>query len=531
MQVAEGNLKGQTNSISTWLLKWWPYLLATLIGIVTKLPSLNNNIIFIDEPNYLAQAKRLDSLEAFIYAFQYRTEVKFQWSILPQIIALAISHDNAILIMRVFGLIAVIISFCLLITISKQLFKTLLPGFFAMVSWAMLLNYDSFTAPPLLEYFQSPLLLICFWQFVKAIENEKKAGWHLFWSGISLSFAVMIKISCLTTVPIFGLVLIFYQNKLNVPRFSWAKVKQTLWMALGFLLPLVITIGPYFFNSAAMAELKISMIEINFNAYGKLSNTTTDIKILLLLFFFGALNLTLLGVTTIPFIVSSVFFHRNKWSRLDTYQLLLILIGWSLFAGFVPGLVKPIYLIPVLPFLMLFVGYRLNHYLSMLNTSRLRTIAIVIFSIGFLIAYSGNLNYYYKQLFVDKGQFYYEDMNGLDVPALVNYVKANTKPGDLIWEYYNFPEIFWLTNRKPATAEPTAAFLYLLLDDFWFKRTAEQLNTELPTLIIGVNTPHRPTEGTPILTDLPRIKDFLTQRYNCNTTIINNAILCKLNTP
>jgi hypothetical protein len=146
-----------------------------------------------------------------------------------------------------------------------------------------------------------------------------------------------------------------------------------------------------------------------------------------------------------------------------------------------------------------------------------------------LLANIQSLKVYYDQLFVDKGQIYYEDTIGLDVPAIVSYVKANTKPNELIWEYYNFPEIYWLANRKPATADPSSSYLYLFNDDFWYTRTRDQLNTELPALIIGVNTPHRASEGSPILTDLPKIKEFLAQKYSCNTAIIKNVILCKLN--
>ncbi|MDQ6693838.1 MAG: hypothetical protein M3014_05370, partial [Chloroflexota bacterium] len=49
-----------------------PYWMAAALGAVSRLPSINNSILFIDEPLYLAQARLLNSFGAFVFASQYR---------------------------------------------------------------------------------------------------------------------------------------------------------------------------------------------------------------------------------------------------------------------------------------------------------------------------------------------------------------------------------------------------------------------------------------------------------------------------
>ena len=527
MQLAEGKIKGQNKVIPVWLLKWWPYLSVTLIALVAKFPYLNNNILFIDEPIYLAQAKRLDSIEAFIYSFQYRSEVKFQWSLVPQLLALAISQDNAILIMRIFGLIAVMIGFCLLITISKQLFNDLLPGFFAVTSWAILINRSYLTTPPLLEYFQTPILLFSFWQFIKGLESEKKAGWPFFWSGFSLAFAGLIKPSALAIVGVFGLTVIFYHPQLNTKWFSWAKLKPIFCLGLGLTIPIAITIGPYLFNTTAWAELKLNIIDIS-ASYEKLDNSSLGKRTIFLLLLFELSNLLLITVTALPFITSRIIFHRKEWSRLDTYQLLLLLTGWGLFAIYAYGQYKEHYLITIFPFLMLFIGYRLRYYLSKITPSRLRLMMVTAFCVWLLLSNLISFQYYYQQLFIERGQTYYDELNGLNLPKMVNYVKDNTKPTDLIWTYYNFPELYWLANRKPATTDPVAGYVVLFHNDFWNKKIVGQLKQEKPTLIIGVDKVHMFLDKPLTLLEVPLVKDFIAENYECNTTIVKDATICTI---
>jgi hypothetical protein len=51
-----------------------PYAVAVLLAIGFRLPTLNNGIVFIDEPAYLAEAARLDTPLKFMFSALYVSE-------------------------------------------------------------------------------------------------------------------------------------------------------------------------------------------------------------------------------------------------------------------------------------------------------------------------------------------------------------------------------------------------------------------------------------------------------------------------
>ncbi|MEI6043779.1 MAG: hypothetical protein WCS37_05250 [Chloroflexota bacterium] len=521
--------------IPTQLKNWSPYLIAILIIFLMKLPTINNSIIFIDEPAYLAQARRLDSLEAFIYAFQYRTETKFQLGLIPYILAQVINQSYAILIMRLFGLIALVISACLIISLSKRLFKTVVPSFFCLILWSTYFYRGPGTAVPLMEYFQLPFLLLALWLFLHAIQNPFKLNSNLFWSGISLGLAALIKLATLSLVPVAVLALLLHLYWHNSRRWQILfKSKSVYLLCLGVIVPILLFVLPYFLKPETLPELRFNLFQVTVD-YASYEKQSLLNHLLQLLSIFEFVDYIVILTAFSSFFISKFIIHRDKWQLVDTYQLFLVFIGSFIFIGYAAGQSKVHYLIPILPFLLLFAGYQFNIYWQKLKNRKnrknrmvnIKVIYIIAFLL-FIILFKLNNFILYYQLYTDNGKLYRDGMAGVDLELLVSYVKTNSKPQDYIWVYYNAPELYWLSDRKVATNEPTGTWLTDYYNETWFDRTYQQLEHDRPALIIGINKPHYPRSNVATLTELPKIKNLLKQNYNCDIISIKDIVLCKL---
>ena len=123
---------------------WWPYLLATVAAVLLRWPTLSNRMLTTDEPAYLLQAARLHSLELFTYAYLYRTETKTQIGLIPYLLAQLIDPGNAILIVRIFVLLALLVSCWLLIAFARCFLGGPLTGLVA----ALLTAFDCWLPAP-----------------------------------------------------------------------------------------------------------------------------------------------------------------------------------------------------------------------------------------------------------------------------------------------------------------------------------------------------------------------------------------------
>jgi hypothetical protein len=507
---------------------WWPYLLAGLIALLAKLPVLNNNILFIDEPGYLSHARRLDSFEAFVFSFQYHTETKFPLGLLPYILAQAINQPQAILLTRIFGVSAFIISALLLVKLSKKMFDgATLPAFFALIAWCLFLNQGEQPAVPLLEYYQTPLLLFSFLLCLFAFHKWEKSGKYFTGVGVCLSFTALIKPTIVVLAPSLGLILLGVVYWKDYRTQSWWKIikARQLWgFGLGFLVPVLVFVLPYFFRTEALIELKFNLFEVT-SSYANYNKESLLIRSVLLLGTFGPALLLLFFIAFFGFLIDLFIRIKSKLPLQVSYQLFLLLFGWALFAGATPGQAKAYYLVPAIPFLMLFVGYRLYHVYVKLTLPSLRLGWIALILMGmFLIEWDSIV--FYSTLLSKNETFYTQQMPDVDIAALTNYIKANSDSKDYIWVYYNAPELYWLADRKPATNEPPATWLIDFYSPFWFDRVTTQLKRDNPKLIIGINKPRFPRDKIALLTELPVISSWLQQAYQCDNTKLSNITIC-----
>lgn len=491
---------------------------ATCLAVVTKLPTLTNSIIFIDEPIYLNQASLLDSPEAFVFAFLYRIETKFPLGLLPYIAAERIDWQNALLILHLFGVVAVAISVYLVLSISHRAFHSFAPGAIAAIAWCIYLARDAQTASTLLEYFQTPLLLASVLLFITAQQRIKVSYVNICVAGVLLGLAALVKPPALAVAPVM-LVILGSTDRRWIDR-----ARATLALGVSVMLPIVVFVVPYLFRPDALEALKFSMITLT-ESYSLQGNASAPRKLLNLLAVMNRGDVALIVGADLVFAATFVSDTVKKVPReAATFAGEIFIIGLALFLGYSIGQAKNHYIIPVLPFLMLFAGQVLN---STYQKARGRFTKLALMgALGAVFAASlVPVVFYYPHLWADGGREYAQQMD-VDAVALARYIDGHSTAKDRIWVYYNAPEVYWKADRKPATDDPTATFLIDSYDDFWFMRTRDQLATSQPAIIIGIQKPRFPRTKVAALTDLPDVGDLLRERYGCSSDVIANTVVC-----
>lgn len=527
LKVAEPESTTHPPATPAFLITWWPYLAASLMAFIAKLPTINNSIIFIDEPIYLIEGSRITSLESFFFYFQNYLETKWPVSVLPSALALAISQPNAILITRIFGMLATIAAACLIIAISKRVFNHYFPGFFSLIMWCLYLNHNELTAAPLLENYQTSLILLAFWLYLKILPSLPKVNRNLFWVGCLLMVAALIKPPAILLVPVFMLGLILHAPKNPDDKLlARLQLKSQLMLLLGVITPFALLLFPYFLRAEALAGLKKNWLDISFGyttAYGNKSSFL--LRATNLFRFFGKFESTLLFLA-IPLFFTPVLLRRQKWSAVYTNQVLILLIGLALFAGYTTGQTKDHYLIPILPFFMLFLGYCLLLLNQWLPTRRTRLLMAGCLTFGILMTNLFQFKYY-VDLFSDNGKAYADLMPHVDKQALVDYIETHSKEGDYLFIYYHIPEIYWETNRKPATNDSIGTWLADFDEPLRVSETLAELKHDNPKIIVDLYIPRFFYADAKRLMELPGYDSFLAENYTCSTQIMAKATICE----
>ena len=511
------------------------FLTVALLTVVMKIPTLNNNILFTDEAAYLVQGNLLNSLQKFVFAFQYRTETKFQLGCLPYMLAEWINQPQAILVLHIFGVITVILSGWLLVLISRLSFDTPLPGIFATLIWLVFQGDTYPDSAVLLEYFQSPLIFLSIWLFLRIIKRpDRSFNRMLLWIGLSIGAATLIKTSAIAIVPAFSLVLLFFnwpELELTQKETWLGRIKALAILAAGVVFPIALTIFPYLFNATAFAEFKFSMIDENVN-YAQAGGTSILERLTFLIWvIFGRANLLILMVAVILAVIKH--FYSQKYSKISLKyfeQIFLISVALLLLAGFAPGREKPHYLISIVPLVILVAGFQLVSFYQILTKAQHRRLFLAFVAVWFIALEIPDC-LYTLSTFLISNPTYYETQIKVDEKSLVQYIQANTQADDYIWVYYAAPEIYWLSDRQGATNEPTNSFVTDAKNTVWYDRTTEQLKRDQPKLIIGIDQPHFADATLPDVTQFPASKDLIAANYSCSRDLVPKTTICTLTKP
>jgi hypothetical protein len=205
-------------------------------------------------------------------------------------------------------------------------------------------------------------------------------------------------------------------------------------------------------------------------------------------------------------------------------EALLIALTVALFLGYTTGWAFDYYWVAILPTVLLVWGKLLHETIHTLARPRPCRRALGTLGALLSLALIGPVRTY-PSFFTEAGRAFRENMPAVDVPHLVDYVRLHTRPGDSIWVYYNAPEVYWLSHRRPATSEPIGSSISAFPGDIWFNRTYQELVNERPALIVGLAEPHYP-EPIPSLADLPHVRDLVAREYVCDERAIANSVVC-----
>ena len=511
------------------------FLTVALLTVVMKIPTLNNNILFTDEAAYLVQGNLLNSLQKFVFAFQYRTETKFQLGCLPYMLAEWINQPQAILVLHIFGVITMILSGWLLVLIAQLCFNTPLPGIFAILMALIFQGSSATDSAVLLEYFQTPLILLSIWLFLRIIKRpDRSFNRMLLWIGLSIGAATLIKTSAIAIVPSFSLVLLFFnwpELELSKKETWLGRIKALAILAAGVIFPIALTIFPYLFNAAAFAEFKFSLIDQSID-YAETTNASLLERIIALVdVFFGAGNLLIVVIAALVALVTAIY--KQKYFRITlkySDQVFLSSIAILLLIGFAPGRAKPHYLISIIPIVMLVVGFQLISFYQFLTKIQYRYVFLGFIAVWLmLLEFPSFLST--STILLDTNPTYYQAQIDVNEQNLVQYIQTNTQADDYIWVYYAAPEIYWLSDRQGATNEPTNSFVTDLQNTVWYNRTTEQLKRDQPKLIIGIDHPHYADATLPDVTQFPASKDLIAANYSCSRDLVPKTTICTLTKP
>jgi hypothetical protein len=518
----------------------WPYLLLALVVGLVRWPTLSNQFFSIDEADYFAQAARLRSLSAFVYAFYYRTETKSQVGLLPYLLAAALDRPNAVLLLNIFGLLAVLISCWLLVAFARRFLGGALPGLAAALLWLPFLEIgrgygdaldvmrENYIAPNL-EYFQTPCILASLYGVAWGVRNLQgrapHAGRPLFAAGIALALAALVKPSVLVLVPLYALYIGVAALR-AAPMPAWRDAaRPALGAAAGFLggviLPPLLLFLPYLFNPPALAELKFNLIDVNTVYVGddplllRIAGLLLGMPPLLLLSFVGL---------TAQMLVARA--RRGPGSAPGALPL-VVLTGLGVFVGSLPGHFYWHYLVPIIALLALSVtGYLAGLLRRRATGGRTRSAWAVTSALAIL--------YFAVQIpawaqfaeAVRTDRYLADDRLRFDLDGVLTYIETHTAPTSAIWVYYNTPELYLWSNRYPATRDPFAEYLAIFWAEPWFSRAAQDLAAEQPDLVVEIRDPRyaRPLGGP--LAAMPQVGALLAQAYHCDAIMLRGATLC-----
>ncbi|MGZ6322159.1 MAG: hypothetical protein ACXWQR_22980 [Ktedonobacterales bacterium] len=501
-----------------------PYALAVLLAVGAKLPTLNNSVVFIDEPSYLNEAARLDTPLKFALYARYITETKFPLGLVPYIAALWLDHSHAILWVHIFGLLAVIASTVLLVALSYRAFRNYVPGILAALLWSTFLTKDDMTIAPMLEYFQAPFVLAALWVFAGWVRVysagrllELQNFFSLVVAGGLIGAAALVKPPGVLVAPVLALGVFFATG-------DGARLRVRLCAAAaplaGTSAVIAVFVLPYLLAPGALHALLFNMVELSgrYSAY----QASLAIRLVVLLFRFDLADIL---VVEVALVLHGVILRKawRNWSREERLQNVVSLVilgaGLALLAGYLTGQGKGHYIVPILPLLALYAWGILTIIYTRIHQSLSRVAYTATLVLLILIATPSAYATHYLSLYSPSsasGSEYAASLPGVDAHTLAAAIVAHTRPGDSIWVYYNAPEIYWLANRKPATDEPVGTWLVDYYDQFWFQHTLLQLLQERPTVIVGFDNPRYPRARVAKVLDLPLIGTYIQSHYTCS---------------
>lgn len=463
------------------LKDFWFLLFTSCIFFLLRLPSLFEPYWYGDEGIYQTMATAMNN-----GSLLYRDI----WDNKPPLLYILYALFNGDqfslrLVSLLFGLLSVIVFFFM----SRKIFTNRASTYTATALFALLFALPIFEGNIAnAENFMLLPILTAGFLILRYLNKPSKKG--LWYAGIFLSLAFLIKIVAIFDFVAFGLFLLItqYQHTENVMK----EIRKFLPLLYGFFFPILTTILFFAANNTLGAYISAAFAQnIGYVGYGNaflIPQGLLYVKIILLLVLIGFL-----------------FFHRKK---IPAGALLVYLwLSFSLFNAFFSQRPYTHYILVLLPSVCLFIGLVLSPLSARIvhigrRAFPLRLIhGVLLLLVVFLIwknfdIYKKNLSYYQNFLaFVNgkKDLSSYQTFFDSDMPRayeVAQFLKMHTKKNTIVFIWGNPAQVYKMSETLPP-GRYTVAY-HITGSKESMEETAKAITVKKPKFIVLISSRNYP---------------------------------------
>jgi hypothetical protein len=507
-----------------WLL---PAALVLFICFV-RVPTWNDHILFIDEPYYYTIALRLEVPGTHIYPAPIGDQPPLgPLSFLATItywLAITISPTHAITVVHLFTTVAMIATALLLLVTSQTILGSPWAGFVGGLLYTLVGSSDAepdvFFSFSGLEHFQAPFLAAFVLGVLWAFERQRL--WPAAAAGIALGIAASYKMNVVLLLGVPWIAALVSWRRSNTPVYAAGL------LAMAATVGAVVTIGSvplYHLMVGRFGSWRFYNVDM-LATYSQMGGTWSQKAGLLA----AAIPLKLLLAGGLLY--GAVGAERVERSRkAGDLGIVLALVWLLLFLSLTPGQHKPHYLVQGLPAECLLIGVLVvgGGMFAMRARRSVRPYAAAAYGIVVLLPLSIAVFHLVQGWFslraYDSRDAYMglHRQHGTLIP-LVKYIQEHTSPADLIYVHSEAPELYFLTQRLPAVADPVGSWIAHLPSRKLADSLLAQLRMSPPRLIVQLDYRRYRRTGE-ALQRWPRLASWIYQNYREHAYIPHAQIL------
>lgn len=375
------------------------------------------------------------------------------------------------------------------------------PAVMSLFLWLVTLVFVIDEGNRVTEY-ALPLQFILLW-LVYDVDKRLHIRWFLVGTIIAISFFTK-----QTTVGI-GIAIILYLTIHRIAEGQMRRwIREVLFVLGGFLTIVIVTVAFFYLQGALghfwSAAFKYNLVYSIYRRYH--SRFLTILFELAPLSRAGLLQFSLIGYVTGLLLVRYKRSVMGRWCGLLSVCLLDFPIELILVS--VAGIIRPHYLMTLLPVLSIFAGLACWVFFSQLSYWGISKNAKSLFVLGMAVAFSwSSLSAYYNQVVA---------FRGARQNPIVSYIRAATSQDEYVLLWGAQTEINYLSQRRSPTR---FAYQYALYNPKYvnLQMVEEFLNDVIsrsPKLIIDTRDPLTPMYEFPVESRTTRLAiEFLRSRY------------------
>ena len=504
-------------------LTWVLALILISITLWLRSPTFNDHILFIDEPIYYSFGSRLTLPGA--HAYTHTADQKPPLGPLTYWLAIQISPHHAIMVVHALTTLAIGLTALLLLASSQLLLGNPWAGFGAGLLYALIGSStapaaDAFFAFSSLEHFQAPLLLGFALLFLLSLYQQRAR--MAVAAGTVLGVAALYKPNVpVLLLPAWGIAIFAVRRQRLPPRPAAVCSSAATCCTLA-----VVAAAPLYYAAIGHFDAWRFYNVDALRRYSGLGGSVWQQTMLL------ADAIPLKIPLAVGMFYGAIAAPRAGWSHWDGEIGLFLATAWIvLFCSLAPGLHKVHYLIQALPAECLLIGMAGTagwRYATIARRS-VRPFAGAAYVVIFIVPlayglYQLALGWSALSAYAGSDGYLALHRRAGTLAPLVRYIQEHSAPADLIYVHSEAPELYFLTQRRPAVSDPTGSWIAMLAS----RRAADDLLRELqaspPRLIVQLDY-RRYGRSQETLEKWPSLLGWIQQHYTQRTSMNHVQIL------